>query len=467
MKRLLTIALMLLLAASLLSAQETGKFNFPEYTKLTLDNGMTLYLMENHDAPLIFVEASYNAGAIFDGDKYGLAEFTSTSLMFGTAKMSKDDLEETIDFYGASMRTGAGAESANLSAMFATADQDIFMPMMRDMLVSPAFDTEEMAKYKELLKSQLTRAKESPNQVMGDYLARFLYADHPYGNPIYGTLLSLEKFDNADVKAFHAAHYGPVGTALVLVGDFETKAMTAKLEKLFGSWKNDAVATADPLVDTDFQPFSKPRVLLVDKPDARQTTYAIAGWGMKANNPDRIAANLVNTVLGGSFTSWLNSELRIERGLTYGARSGFRKMKKAGIFSASSYTGTPNTEQILTLTYEILAKLQAEGLTDAEISKGKNYIKGSFPRGYESPGSLANYLISMHQYGFDEDYINNFTRDLLAVSKEDVKRVIKQYFLRDNMQLLVIGQAEAIRDIVAKYGDVTELSIEDDEYLSK
>jgi predicted Zn-dependent peptidase len=175
----------------------------------------------------------------------------------------------------------------------------------------------------------------------------------------------------------------------------------------------------------------------------------------------------VNTILGERFTSWLNTELRIKSGLTYGARSQFDELKEAGTFVAYSFTAIPTTERAIDLALEVLDRLHAEGIDEETLRSGKNYIKGNYPRRFESPAGLAGLLTTMHYYGVDRSYIDQFSQQLEAVTPEMVKQVIAKHFPIENLQFVLAGKGSAIRDIASKYGEVTEIDINSDEYLSK
>jgi zinc protease len=465
--KIVFVLALLCLIANISVAQSESTFQLPEYRVEKLDNGMTVYLMERTSVPLIYVTMVFDAGAVRDGKSYGLANLTADSLLFGAGEMSKDQIEETVDFYGASLGTGGGLEAASLSATFASEDKATFLPLIRDVVTAPSFNEEEFGKHRFMAAMQLQRAKESPNAVIGDYFSKLMYGEHPYGNPENGTVKTLQAITLDQVKEFYATYYRPETTAIVISGKFDGDAMLEEVNQLFGGWQ--ASTEAPPALDLDqnLEMPSEAQVLLIDKPDSIQTTFVIGAKGVTQDNPDSVAISLVNTILGGRFTSWLNSELRIKTGLTYGARSSFDSNKAAGTFSASSFTATATTEKALDLAVATLKRLHTDGIDAETLQSGKNYLKGNFPRGFESPGQLAGFLVMKHIYGIDDDYINKFAQRLDAINPEEVKTVINKYFPADSMQFVLAGKAEDIRELAAKYGEVTEVSIISDDYISK
>jgi predicted Zn-dependent peptidase len=307
---------------------------------------------------------------------------------------------------------------------------------------------------------ELDRAKESPARVIRNYFNKALYKDHPYGSPVTGTGSSVSRIRVVDLKTFYQAHYIPSQSAIAVVGDFEIEDLKKKLEAYFSDWS--VSDTAIPTMPIEFPLLGTNRVLLVNKDDAHETQFLIGNYGIKQSNPDYIAVQVVNTILGGRFTSWLNDELRVNRGLTYGARSFFSTYKHSGVFAMSSYTRTEKTVEAVDVTLEILDRLHDQGVDEETLKSAKNYIRGQFPPRYETSGTLASLLTSMFVYGFDESYINDFQKNVEAMTVDKSKEIIDKYFSRDHLQFVLIGKAASIRDQVKKYGDLLEKEIKAD-----
>lgn len=442
-----------------LHAQTPPKtFQLPPYEKVVLPNGLTLYLLEQHEVPLLYVSGIFPAGAIHDQTNYGLANLTADALLFGTQSYTKAQIEETLDFLGANLSTGATKEAATLFASFATKDQDRVFPILKEILTSPVFEPKEFDKRKTRLLTELRQAKESPRSVVGDYFAKFVFGDHVYANPVNGTPEGVQGITAAEAKAFYASHYVPNGSALAIAGDFDTKAMKAKLTALFRDWKKGTVPNA-ALAAKPIETPKKPRILLVDRDNAIETTFLIGQMGITRNNPDYVAVDVVNTVLGGRFTSWLNDELRVNSGLTYGANSRFSPLKNSGTFVVSTFTKTATTTDAIDLALKVIDRLHTQGIDEATLASAKNYVKGQFPPRYETAGSLANFLTQMHFYGLNEGYINDFSRKVDALTPATVQAVIQKYFPKEAFQFVLIGRAADLREKVKKYGEVSEKGI--------
>jgi zinc protease len=225
---------------------------------------------------------------------------------------------------------------------------------------------------------------------------------------------------------------------------------------LFGSWKGKTPSSVTPALP---QKEREAQVLLVNKGDAKESTFMIGGPGIRYSNPDFTAVSVVNTILGGRFTSWLNSELRVNSGLTYGARSRFDAKQLGGGFYISSFTQTATTTEAIDLAIDTYQRLWLQGIDKATLESAKSYVKGQFPPNYETSSQLSGLLSRMFIYGFDESFINTFARQVNQLNEEGVKQIIEKYFPKESLQFVVIGKSDDIRDKVKKYGKLIETDI--------
>ena len=453
------ITLAILLFPSL-SKGQAGKYTLPPYVKYKLNNGLTVYLMEQHKVPVITVSAVFDAGAVKDGEMQGLASLTAEALMFGTEKYSKQELETNLDFLGASIGTGASLEGASLTASFMKKDQDKVLEMIGQILMKPVFNEQEFDKRFTRKKVELERSKESPGQVIGDYYSHFLYGTHPYGTAVGGTPQSVEKIKIKNLKDFYLKNYTLDHACISIVGDFDVASMKTQVNKYFGSWKtakNSIPAIQAPVVNPQ-----SPGILLIDKDNAIETRFIIGSKGLARSNPDYIAVQVINTIFGGRFTSWLNDALRVNAGLTYGANSNFACNKLGGSFAISTYTRNATTVKAIDMALDVLNKLHTAGIDEETLLSAKNYMKGGFPPRYETNASNSRLLTEMFIYGFDEKFINDFEKNVDAVTIVKAKEVINNYFPSKNLQFVLIGKASEIRDQVKKYGTLTEKKIKDE-----
>lgn len=451
--------LLLFALLPILGLQGQG-FSLPKYEKVQLRNGLTVYLMEQHEVPLVSLAMVLPAGTIYESEQPGLAAVTADALLFGAGKRSKQEIVEALDFVGADLSTYATKETARIEASFAKKDADLVLGIVSDMLLAPKFAADEWEKLQSRLLAQYDQSKESPRAVIGSYFDAFVYGNHPYGKPSSGTKAGLQQIDINAIRTFYQQHYRPQGAALAVVGDFDAKAMRQKLQDLFKDWKGSGKAPALK-IDRTATPQAA-RVLLVDKPDARETTFYIGGPGISRANPDYVPLLVINTILGGRFTSWLNDELRVNSGLTYGARSAFNTLREGGTFAISTFTKNESTEAAIDLALKTYGRLHTQGIDEKTLTSAKNYVKGQFPPRFETSSELAELLVDMYWYGFDERFINSFQQQVDALDIAQANALAGKYFPKENLQFVLIGQADELRQLAKKWGAVSEKKIDAD-----
>jgi predicted Zn-dependent peptidase len=417
--------------------------------------------MEKKDVPLISFSAVFDAGAIRDGGKNGLASFTSEALKFGTANYKKTQIDSIFNFYGSSLNTYARLDYSGLYSQFMKDDFVKLIPVITDVITNPTFPEEEIAKRKQRWIAELDQAKESPRQVIGAYYNKFLFEESPYGNPVVGIKKTIESMGREQITSFYLDNVRSENCAIAVVGDFDSGNMIKELTKQFGSWR---IASPRLIEDTRFngKKLSQSSVYLINKDNARETTFMIGGFGVSMNNPDQIQIDVINTILGGRFTSWLNDELRVNAGYTYGARSNFASYKTAGTFYIITFTSTKYTEAAIDLALKTYHRLFEKGIDEETLKSAKNYVKGQFPPDYETAGSLAGFLTQKYIYGLDDSYINDFEKAVDEMTVEKANEIVKKYFPKDNLQFVLIGKADEVRDIAKKYGKVIEKNISED-----
>jgi predicted Zn-dependent peptidase len=445
----------------ILSSFSFAQFKLPKYEVVTLDNGLAVYLMEKKDVPIISFSAVFDAGAIKDGAQNGLASFAAEALKFGTKNYNKTQIDSIFNFYGSSLNTYARLDYSGLYTQFMKDDLEKLLPVIKDVITNPTFPEDEIVKRKQRWIAELDQAKESPRQVIGVYYNKFLFADSPYGNPVDGIKKTIEQIDGKTITSFYLENLRAENSAIAVVGDFDSNKMKSELTKLFSDWQ---VTVPRLIYDSRFikQDLKESSVYLINKDNATETTFMIGGFGVPMSNQDQIQIDVINTILGGRFTSWLNDELRVNAGYTYGARSRFASYKTAGSFYISTFTSTKNTEPAIDLAIKTYNRLFEKGIDEVTLKSAKNYVKGQFPPGYETSGSLAGFLTQKYIYGLEDSYINDFENAVDGMTVEGANEIIKKYFPKDNLQFVLIGKADDIREIAKKYGKVIEKNISED-----
>jgi predicted Zn-dependent peptidase len=428
-------------------------FSLPTYEKYTLANGLTVYLMQQSEVPLVDVQWVVKAGAVNDEKSFGLANLTAESVAFGAGTLTKTQIEDKFDFYGAQFSHYANKENSVLKLSLAVKDSEILLPIFADLVEKPQFNENEFTKYKARYLSELIQRRESPKQMINNIFDRTYYGEHPYGNPVSGDETSVNNINLASVKQFYQNFYTPDNSALIIVGDINIEQWKAKVARLFGQWSGKAKQVQTPI----FSATAKlANVVLIDKADANETTFMIGGQGVAVNNSDSVAISVINTILGGRFTSWLNDELRVNSGLTYGAVSRFNKYGNAGTFYISTFTKKSSTFEAIDLAMKTYQRLWQQGIDQKTLDSAKAYVKGQFPPNYETSGQLASLLSTLWTYQLSDDYINSFEQKVDSLTLAKSKKLIEQYFPKQNLHYVLIGNAKELKMKAEKYGKLSE-----------
>lgn len=450
-------------ALSLASSLSFAGFELPAHERYQLDNGLTVYLMPQSEVPLVHVRLELAAGAIADGSEHGIAALTADSLLLGSKQYSKSVLEAAVDLRGATLTSTAGLETASIVAEFLNKDSAAILPIFVDAIRNPLFPADEVNKLRDRRLQELELAKQSPRQVIDNYFRALMYADSVYANPIAGLNRTVAAIDRTAIERFYRQHYQPNAAALVVVGDYEPKAMKKQIQQAFGNWRADkksaiAEPAAVPVAVTES------RVMLVNKADAIETTFYIGGAGVARKHPDYNALTVVNTILGGRFTSWLNDELRVNSGLTYGARSQLQAMRGGGLFSITTFTAKANTEKAIDLALSTYQRLWTQGIDEATLASAKAYVKGLYPPRFETAADLADALATLHQYGMSKAEFDQYLADVDSLTLERANALARQHLPKDKLQFVLIGNAGEIASTAGKYGRVLQTDIGTDSY---
>ncbi|MGI9222426.1 MAG: M16 family metallopeptidase [Woeseiaceae bacterium] len=433
----------------------------PEVGRIELDNGVVLILHEKEDVPLIGLEAIILGGAVSDPDGFeGTANLLAGLLEKGAGERNAAEFAEAVDSVGGELSASASTESISISAEFMARDVDLMVELLADMLRRPKLDDDEVRKLRDRSIAEFGAAKDGNVRGLTPiYGNAFLFGAHPFGRSLAGSEESLARITAADVRDYYENHFGGNRLIIAVAGDFEASAMAGKLNAAFADWGPVDGALPEPEVP---ELGAGRRVLLVDKPGTAQSYFWIGNVGVGLNYDSRAELDIANTLFGGRFTSMLMDELRTKAGLTYGASSSLRRHSIGGSVAMISYTKTDTTVEAIDLAVSLLEKLREEGVADDMIESGKNYILGQYTPRFETAAQLAGQFAGLESYGLDESYVNDYGAAVAAADGETIRSVINGvYPATDDLVFAIIGDAEKIREQVAKYGPVTEMSITD------
>ena len=436
-----------------------GAVSLPAPVERRLPNGLTLLFVRDPEIPLLTLAARAQGGALEDAPgKEGTAALLAALLGKGAGARDAQAFAEAIDFVGGGFAAVAGSRWLEAHVEVRARDAALGVELLADALRRPRLDADELEKARGLLIDAITAARDDPSQVLGRYWQRWTLPGHPLGRPAGGHEPGLAAVTRDDVVALAARALVPARVTLAVAGDFDPAALEALLTEALGDWTTPADAPAPP-APADPTPTAGRRLLLVDKPDALQTHFSFGGLAFDWRDPDYEARHLANTVLGGRFTSRLNQALRVEAGLTYGARSGFDDVRR-GVFALSTFTATETSEDAIELALAVYRRFRSEGITQEELDSARNYVKGQYaPDALETAEQRAGLLLALRQDGLDRARIDGLFARLDALDLAEVNRVIRRLPPPERLDGVVIGQASALRPVLAGLGEVTEVSI--------
>lgn len=416
----------------------------PTVTETTTSSGLAVLAAERGPLPLVSMRLVLRAGSSTDPkDKHGLADFTVRLLRRGTAKMRADEIDEAIEFVGASI---AGGVSEDLMSIYVTTPAEHFAAMLSvlgQLVREPTFPEKEFDLAKDRALAQFANDLDDPSTIADRAFTRAQWGDHPYGHDVGGSASHVRTFTREDVVRFHRERVGPKGALLVVVGAVKPEVVAAEAEKAFAGWSQTDQLEPSPAPAAEGG-VQAGRILIVDKPDQTQSQVRIGGPGYRLGHPDYFAATAMNIALGGGFTSRLVNEVRVERGLSYGVSSYFDAMSVGGAFAISTFTKTESTREIVDVSLGEVAKVRKGGITPKELKSAQTYLAGLYPMRTETNDSVASVLADIRVYGLGDDWVEKFRDRLRAVTPKQVKAVSAKYLFPKPPAIVVLGKASEV-----------------------
>lgn len=430
----------------------------PPIQRFRLANGLEVLLLEKHQVPIVQVNLVVRSGSVSDPtDRTGLAGFVAEMLDEGAGERDALELADAIAFLGAELESWSAFHAMGLDLSVPVRRLEEALGLMADVALRPRFAAEELERLRIEKLTGLLQSRDEPREIAAVLFGRTLFgAGHPYGES--EDEAGLRAISVADLQAFHRAHYRPGNASLIVVGDVTAAAARPLLEASFGGFQGAAPET--PEVETADQVEGR-TIYLVDKPGAAQSEIRIGRIGAARQSPDYFSLVVMNTVLGGSFTSRLNSNLREDKGYTYGAFSRFDFQKGPGAFVAQAAVQTEATaESIAEFMKELTAISQ---ISDEELERARNYVALRFPRAFQTASGIADQLTELVLHDLPDDYFNRYVERVLAVTREDAQRVARRYVDPRRVALVVVGDRQTIAEGIEamELGPVRHLSVED------
>jgi zinc protease len=419
------------------------ELHLPAIEKRTLSNRLPVVIVAQHKVPVVHVELALGVGSEADpAQKFGLASLTADMLDEGAGSRSALEIADAIDYLGAELETSSSSDASYVDLHVPVARLGDALPVMADVIARPTFPDAELKRLRDERLTALLQAEDDPEQLIQFAFPRLVYGTtHRYGTASIGTAASLRGFTRADLASFHASAYRPQNGTLVVTGDVTAANVIPMLENTLGQWKASG-GTPPPRLAEPRQLTAR-RVYLIDKPGAAQSQIRIGWVGVPRSTPDYFALRVLNTILGGAFTSRLNQNLREEHGYAYGASSLFDMRHSAGPFFAAAGVQTDKTADALKEFFNELTRIH-QPVGAEELEKAKNYLSLLLPRNFETTRATANALALIAVYDLPQDFYTTYGQRVRGVTAADVTRVADTYIQPDKFAVVIVGDRKAV-----------------------
>jgi predicted Zn-dependent peptidase len=437
--------------------------NVPPVERFALSNKLGVHLIERHDVPVARITLLLFSGATADpAGKAGLASLTASMLDEGAGGRTALEIADAIEYLGAALVASSGFDGSAVRLHVPVARLEPALAVMKDVVRSPDFPVKELERLRVERLTNFLQARDDTGDIASVAFPKLLFGDkHRYGTSVGGTATTIENLSQDDLRGFHTAYFRPDNAALVVAGDVTAATVSPLLEAAFGTW---TIPAPKPPVSTvaPAPPPARRQLYLVDKPGAAQSEIRIGTIGAARSTPDYFPLEVLNTALGGSFTSRLNQNLRETHGYAYGAGSRFDLRKAPGPFVAAAAVETNRTAEALTEFFKELDAIRLP-IPGEELTRVKNLLAFGYPAEFETIGSLAGKIEEQLLYDLPPDIFNQYVGRIQATTAAEVERVARKYIQPDKLLIVVVGDRKVIEAPVRalKLAPMTLLSIDD------
>lgn len=433
-------------------------FEVPKSQRTALPNGMVVYLLEDHELPLVSITAYVQTGSIYDpSDKTGLAGLTGSVMRTGGSEgLPPEEMDAELEQMASSVEAGISSDVGNVSMTTLTRNLDRTMQIFSQVLTKPAFREDRLNLAKKQTIEGLRRQNDNPKGIADRELRKALYAGHPLG--AHPTIESITGIARDDLVAFHRRYFSPDRTILAVSGDITREELLKRLETLFAGWEKSAEplpAIKPPSAET------KPGILLAHK-DVNQSAIRMGHLGIDKSSPDLYAIKVMDYILGGGFTSRLTQEIRSNQGLAYSVGSYFDVGRRfVGTFVAQTETKSESTAKAIGLIRDIISGITKEPVTDQELDLAKNSIINTFIFGFAKPEAVVNQQARLEYYGYPNGYLENYRGNIAKVTKEDILAAARKHLRPDDLVMSVVGNDNAFDKPLSTFGKVIDIKLEE------
>lgn len=442
------------------SAGSPKAVKLPPVQKMALANGLPVILVDVREVPTVEMALMVRAGASADPlNRSGVASMASEMLDEATGGRDALAIADALDLLGAELRTSCTWDAALVRMHVGAARLAAALPVFADVALRPAFRQRDLDRLRREALTELLQARDQPRQIASFALARAVFGEgHRYGLPLKGDAASIQAMKPSDLRTFHTKLYRPENAALVVVGAVDAATLVPQLEKTFGTWQkggqpNPAIADAAPTYGR--------QVWLIDRPGSAQSVIRIGRVGPSRTTPDYHALEVMNTLLGGSFTSRLNDNLREQHGYAYGASSRFDYRRAVGLFVAASDVHTPNTADAMREFMGELLRIRTPAKKD-EVERARAFLAAGYARDFETTRQIAAKLAEQVTFGLLEDEFQSFVPKAMNVDAKAVQRVAGATIDPGNVAIVIVGDRAKIEKSIQQLdlGPMNVLTVE-------
>ena len=416
--------------------------SLPPVVTRTLPNGLRVLIVEHHELPVVdFILVTATGVEADPPGRPGLASLLTSLLDEGTTARTALQIADQEAFLGIDLSTSSSWDVSRVSLHAPTAQLDSALALMADITLRPSFPAADLERLRAERLTELIQLRDRGPGVADVAFPAIIYGtDHPYGRPMLGTEASVAAITRADLEQFYHTYYRPNNSTLIVVGDVKPDDVMRRIATAFGSWQRADVPQA--AIAAARAPGTT-AVYLIDKPGAAQSSVRIGSIGVPRSTKDYFGLLLANTILGGSFTSRLNQNLRETKGYTYGAGSRFDMRRAAGPFTARAEIVAEKTDSAL---IEFMKELRAirDTVPAAELAKAKTYLQLQMPGSFETTSQIANQLVPIALYDLPLDYYNGYAQQIERLTQADVQRVAREYIDPTRLAIVIVGDRASI-----------------------
>ncbi|MDH5738847.1 MAG: insulinase family protein [Nitrospira sp.] len=439
---------------------EPVEFSPPEPERVVLDNGLVVYLLEDHELPLVTLTATMRTGSWLDpADKVGLAAMTGAVMRTGGGGgLSAEQVDAELEQFAGDVHIGIGRQSGSASLDVLSKDLNRGLEIFAGLIRSPAFEPARLELTKLQAIEAIRRRQDSPGSIVSREFSKALYgANHPTARE--SSIDSIKRLTRQDLIAFHRSTIHPNGMLLGVTGDFTRDEMLALLRKVFGGWQKGTVPELK-IPDVSEADLSQAVVRFINK-DTSQTHLRVGHLSIKENDPDYVALAIANDILGGSsFRSRLFNDVRTKRGLAYSVGSRlYTGMHDQGVWMMRAETKMTSTQEVIERFVANMERMRKEPVTDGELAEAKEAYVNSFVFSFASPSAIVSRLIELEYDGLPKDFLQQLRAQVIQLTKEDVLAAATKHLHPDRLKIIAVGSGDALTKALSAFGDVKEIKL--------